>query len=171
MEGLWFIFMCVWFLHFHAPTPALIVLQKSLKWINFSGSGCWIMAHVHVVCDYCSVTPDADPGLHAVPHVCEECGHVLSGRFLNFNTQHTFIFSLCCFLDHLWHHGIVQHHSKQLTSFLFLITSAFCVKTPPSTPDHKPLSVRCGIWSICKMLLFPILWVPFLLDLLLCVCC
>lgn len=118
------------FFRFHAPTPALIVLQKSLKWINFSGSGCWIIAHVHVVCDYCSVTPDADPGLHTVPHVCEECGHVSSGRFLNFNMRHTFVFSLCCFLDHLWHHGIMQHHSKQLTSFLFLITSAFCVKTP-----------------------------------------
>lgn len=60
-----FMFRCLRFLHFHAPTPALITLQTSLKWINFlnSGSSPWNISRVHIVCDYCSVTPDADPAL------------------------------------------------------------------------------------------------------------
>lgn len=64
-SGLRFVFRCLRFLHLHAPTPALITLQTSLKWINFliSGSSPWIISRVHIVCDYCSVTPDADPEL------------------------------------------------------------------------------------------------------------
>lgn len=46
---------CLKFPHFHAPTPTLIALQKSSQWRR-------ITACVHVVCDYCSVTPEANPG-------------------------------------------------------------------------------------------------------------
>ncbi len=71
-----FMFSCLWFLHFHALTPTVITLQTSLKWINFSQSGRWTISCVHIVCDYCSVTPDADPGLCAVLFIWEECRHI-----------------------------------------------------------------------------------------------
>lgn len=75
-----FMFRCLRFLHFHAPTPALIALQTSLKRINFliSGSSRGIISRVRIVCDYCSVTPDADPGLCAALYVWEECRRVSS---------------------------------------------------------------------------------------------
>lgn len=48
--GLRFIVMCVWFLRFHAPTPTLIALQRSLKWINFTVSGCYELQPVFMLC-------------------------------------------------------------------------------------------------------------------------
>ena len=58
-----------------SDTPALIALQTSLKWINIliSGSSRGIISRVHIVCDYCSVTPDADPGLCTAPCVWGGC--------------------------------------------------------------------------------------------------
>ena len=88
-----FMFRCLRFLRFHAPTPTLITLQTSLKRINFSGSSRWIISGVHIVCDYCSVTPDADPGLCAALYVWEECGHSFSLQIPQFLTCETQFFS------------------------------------------------------------------------------
>lgn len=112
---LWFMFRCLWFLHFHALTPTVITLQTSLKWINFSGSSCWIISCVHFVCDYCSVTPDADPRLCAVLYVWEECRHIFSIQIpqfertrLSFYLWETHLKRQCCYFCNfitLWHHS------------------------------------------------------------------
>lgn len=101
-------FRCLRFLHFHAPTPTLITLQTSLKRINFSGSSRWIISGVHIVCDYCSVTPDADPGLCAALYVWEECGHSFSLQIPQFLTCKTQFFNLKATV-HTKHESLSAH--------------------------------------------------------------
>lgn len=94
----------------------------SLKWIHFSRSSRWIISHVHIVCDYCSVTPDADPGLCAVPECrmnVEECRHILSHQILLFQRT-TLIVSLFK-SSVLQHWGIMLHHSETTATIIIVI--------------------------------------------------
>lgn len=118
-------FRCLRFLHFHAPTPTLITLQTSLKRINFSGSSRWIISGVHIVCDYCSVTPDADPGLCAALYVWEECGHSFSLRIPQFLTCKTQFFSLKATV-HTKHESLSAHpHADGRSGEALLSTKHF----------------------------------------------
>lgn len=135
-----------------------------------------ITACVHVVCDYCSVTPEADPGYVChVPHVYKECRHVSFTRFLHFNMQRGFALSCCCCccffpISDTFFYDIKLHHSKQLASFLFLITAALAVKTARCS---RPQAPECFCWSLqrlCKCFSFQFYGWLFFFWICCCVC-
>lgn len=148
--GLWFIVMCVWFLRFHAPTPTLIALQRSLKWINFTVSGCyelqpvfmlcviiaqWRQRLTQVTCAMCRTSTKNVGTFHSRDSSISTCNArlpclaVAAVAFFQFLTR--------------FFYDIKLHHSKQLASFLFLITAALA----------RPQAPECFCWSlqrICK---------------------
>lgn len=68
----------------HSDHPAEITMENKFHRVRLL----WITACVHVVCEYCSVTLEADPGsVCHVPRVCKEYRHVLFTRFLRSNIQ------------------------------------------------------------------------------------